>query len=72
VEQLWNWSGKLKMGHKIFTDNYFTALKLFSDLHHSKINACGTVHHNRKVTLSNFRAKYLQLNGGDSPQHGEI
>jgi hypothetical protein len=33
---------------KIFMDNYFTSLKLFNDLHHMKINACGAVRHNRK------------------------
>jgi hypothetical protein len=36
------------VGRKIFMDNYFTSPKLFNDLAHRKINACGTVHQNRK------------------------
>jgi hypothetical protein len=35
-------------GHKIFMDNYFTSSPLFDDLFQHKINACGTVRHNRR------------------------
>jgi hypothetical protein len=46
-------------GHKLFMDNYFTSPKLFNDLHHRKINACGTVCHNRKEMPPNFSPKPL-------------
>jgi hypothetical protein len=36
------------MGDKIFMDNYFTSPALFDDLFQRKINACGTVCHNRR------------------------
>jgi hypothetical protein len=36
------------LGHKIFMDNYFTSPALFDDLFQQKINACGTVHHDRR------------------------
>ena len=36
------------MGHKIFVENYFTSPTLFDDLFQRKINACGTVHHDRR------------------------
>jgi hypothetical protein len=35
------------VGHKIFMGNYFTSPALFGDLFQLKINACGTVHHDR-------------------------
>jgi hypothetical protein len=36
-----------RLGHKIFMDNYFTSPALFGDLFQLKINACGTVRHDR-------------------------
>jgi hypothetical protein len=35
------------LGHKIFMDNYFTPPALFDDLFQRKIDACGTVRHDR-------------------------
>jgi hypothetical protein len=57
LELVW----KVGVGHKIFMDNYFTLPKLFSDLHHRKINACGKVHHNGKEMPPNFIPKHLTL-----------
>jgi hypothetical protein len=42
------------VGHKIFMDSYFTSPELFSNIHHRKINTCGTVHHNRKEMSPDF------------------
>jgi hypothetical protein len=53
------------VGHKIFMDNYFTSPNLFNDLHSRKINACGTVRHNRKGMPSNFSPKDLKMKKGD-------
>jgi hypothetical protein len=55
------------VGHKIFMNkySYFTSPKLFSDLHHGKINACSIIHHNKKEMPSNFSPKHLQLIRGD-------
>jgi hypothetical protein len=50
---------KVGVRHKIFMDDHFTSLKLLSDLHHRKINACGTVHHNREEMSPNFSPKHL-------------
>jgi len=36
------------LGHKIFMDNYFTSPALSDDLFQRKINACGTVRHDRR------------------------
>lgn len=49
------------VGHKIFMDNYFTSPKLFNDLLSRKINACGTVRHNRKGMPLNFSPKELKM-----------
>jgi hypothetical protein len=46
------------VGHKIFMDDYFTTSKLFSDLHHRRINACSTVRQNRKEMPPNFSPKH--------------
>jgi hypothetical protein len=46
LELVWKVEGA---GHKISMNNYFTSPKLFNDLHHSKINVCGTVHHNSGI-----------------------
>jgi hypothetical protein len=55
------------VGHKMFMDNYFISPKLFSDLHHKKINACSTVHDNsRKCHLSSV------LNIRNCPEYSEI
>jgi len=36
------------LGHKIFMDNYFTPPALFGDVFQQKINACGTVCHDKR------------------------
>ena len=36
------------LGHKNFTDNYFTSAALFDDMFQRKINACGTVHPDKR------------------------
>jgi hypothetical protein len=36
------------LDHKIFMDNYFTSPALFGYLFQLKINACGTVRHDRR------------------------
>jgi hypothetical protein len=36
------------VGHKVFMDNYFTSPALFDDLFQCKINAHGTVRHDRR------------------------
>jgi hypothetical protein len=53
------------VGHKIFMDNYFTSPKFFNDLLRRKINACGTVRHNRKGMPLNFSPKELKTKKGD-------
>jgi hypothetical protein len=50
---------KVGFGHKIFMDDHFTSLELFSGLHHRKINVCSTVHHNREEIPPNFSPKHL-------------
>jgi hypothetical protein len=55
LELVW----KVGVGQKIFMDSYFTSLKLFSDLQHMKINACGKVRHDRKEMPPNFSPKHL-------------
>jgi hypothetical protein len=49
------------VGHKIFMQNYFTSSKLFSDVHHRKINAFSTVHHNRKDVSPNKKFMILLI-----------
>jgi hypothetical protein len=44
-------------------DNYFTSPKLFTDLSR-KINACGTIGHNRKGMPLNFNPKELEMKKG--------
>jgi hypothetical protein len=56
LEVVWKVEG---VGLKIFMDNYFTSLKLLNDLHHRKMNACSTVHQNRKEMLPKFSPKHL-------------
>jgi hypothetical protein len=51
MEWCFNWFRKFKELNKISIDIYFTSPKFFDDLQHRKINACGTVHHNRKEML---------------------
>ena len=36
------------LGHKIFMDNYFTSPSPFDDLFQRKINACGTICHDKR------------------------
>jgi hypothetical protein len=51
--------------HKIYMDNYFNSPKLFNELHIRKINACGTVRHNRKEMPLDFIPKQLKIKKGD-------
>jgi hypothetical protein len=51
--------------HKIHMDNYFTSPKLFNDLHSRKINACGTVRHNRMAMPFHFSPKQLNIKKKD-------
>ena len=54
------------LGHKIFTDSYFTSPALFDDLFQRKINACGTVHHDRRGMPQDIGPKYLKMKRGDT------
>jgi hypothetical protein len=48
------------MGHEIFMDNYFTSPALFDDLFQRKINACGTVCHDRRGMPRDIGPKSLK------------
>jgi len=53
------------LGHKIFMDNYFTSPALFGDLFQRKINACGTVRHDKRGMLRDIGPKSLKMKRGD-------
>jgi len=53
------------LSHKIFMDNYFTSPALVDDLFQRKINACGTVHHDRHGMPRDIGPKYLKMKNGD-------
>ena len=53
------------LGHKIFMDNYFTSPALFDDLFQRKINACGTVRHDRRGMPRDIGPKSLKMKRGD-------
>jgi hypothetical protein len=53
------------LGHKLFTDNFFSSLRLFDDLEARKINSCGTVWPNRKDMPPDFGPKKLKLKRGN-------
>ena len=53
------------LGHKIFMDNYFTSPALFDDLFQRKINACGTVRHDRRGMPRDIAPKSLKMKRGD-------
>jgi hypothetical protein len=53
------------LGHKVFMDNYFTSSALFDDLFQCKINACGTVHHDRRGMPEDIGPKLPKMNRGD-------
>jgi len=53
------------LGHKIFMDNYFTSPALFDDLFQRKINARGTVCHDRRGMPRNIGPKSLKMKRGD-------
>jgi len=53
------------MGHKIFMDNYFTSPAVFDDLFQRKINACGTVRHDRRGMPRDIGPKSLKMKRGD-------
>ena len=46
-------------------DNYFTSPALFEDLFHHKINACGTVRHDRRGMPRDIGPKSLKMKRGD-------
>jgi len=46
-------------------DNYFTSPALFDDLFQRKINACGTVRHNRRGMPWDIGPKSLKMKRGD-------
>ena len=48
------------LGHKIFMDNYFTSPALFQ----RKINACGTVRHDRRGMPRDIGPKSLKMKRG--------
>jgi len=52
------------LGHKIFMDNYFTSPALFDDLFQQKINACGTVRHDRHEMPRDIGPKSLKMKRG--------
>jgi len=49
------------LGHKVFMDNYFTSPALFDDLFQRKINACGTVRHDRRGMPRDIGPKSLKI-----------
>jgi len=53
------------LGHKIFMDNYFTSPALFDDLFQRKINACGTVRHDKRGMPWDIGPKSLKIKRGD-------
>jgi hypothetical protein len=53
------------LGHKVFMDNYFTSPALFDDLFQRKINACGTVRHDRRGMPQDIGPKCLKMKRGD-------
>src|SRR5215469_12888690 len=53
------------LGHKVFMDSYFTSPALFDDLFQRKINACGTVRHDRRGMPRDIGPKLLKMKRGD-------
>jgi hypothetical protein len=53
------------LGHKVFMDNYFTSPTLFDDLFQRKINACGTVCHDRRKMPRDIGPKSLKMKWRD-------
>jgi len=53
------------LGHKIIMDNYFTSPVLFDDLFQRKINACGTVCHDRRGMPRDIGPKSPKMKRGD-------
>ena len=49
------------LGHKSYMDNYFTSHALFDDLFQRKINACGTVRHDRRGMPRDIGPKSLKM-----------
>ena len=54
-----------ELKHKVFMDNYFTSPALFDDLFQHKINACGTVRHDRCGMPRDIGPKSLKMKKGD-------
>jgi len=51
------------LGHKLYTDNFFSSADLFDYLHSRKINCCGNVRPNQKGMPQEFR-KTMKLTQG--------
>ena len=52
------------LGHKILMDNHFTSPAVFDDLFERKINACGTVRHDRRGMPRDIGPKSLKMKRG--------
>jgi hypothetical protein len=58
---------------KLDTTYSWTIILLFIDVHHNKVNAYGTVHHNRKVMPPNLALNIYDLKEETLyPEFGEI
>ena len=57
------------LGHKLLMDNYITSLALFDYLFQHKINACETVHHDRRGMPQDIGPKSLKMRKGDIVTH---
>jgi hypothetical protein len=53
------------LGPKVFMDSYFTSPVLFDDLFQRKINACGTVRHDKRGMPQDIGPKSLKMKRGD-------
>jgi hypothetical protein len=53
------------LGHKIFTDNFFSSPRRFDDLERCKVNSCGTLRPNRRDMPHDFVPKQVKIKRGD-------
>ena len=65
LQLIWRVEG---LGHKIFMDSYFTSPALFDALFQRKINACGTVRHDKHGVPWDNGSKSLKLKRRDMSQ----